>query len=665
MNHLSKESSPYLLQHANNPVDWYPWGLEALNKAKIEGKLIIVSIGYSACHWCHVMEHESFENDEVAAIMNEYFVCIKVDREERPDIDQIYMNAVQLMNGQGGWPLNCITLPDQRPIYGGTYFKKNDWISILKNIADFHVKKPNETEEYASKLTEGIRKMELIPKNNTQQIFSKEYLKEIVNAWKPYFDYSNGGHNRAPKFPMPNNFLFLLRYAHFSNDEAIHAIVQLTLEKMAMGGIYDQIKGGFCRYSVDDHWLVPHFEKMLYDNAQLISLYSEAFSKYKNPLYKRVIQQTIQFCLDEWYITNQGFQSATDADSEGVEGKYYCWSKKEIKELLKDHAEIYCAYYQIFEEANWEHDFNILHRKYSDDAIAEQFNMEKEKLLDIINECNKIVQLNRQNRIKPGIDDKLLTSWNALMINALCEAYKVLGVETYKEIAISTAKFIHENLMENGKIKRTYKNKAAKINGFLDDYAITAEAFLALYEITFDENWLILSSQLIETCLIDFYDSENGMFFYTSIIDEALIARKHEVTDNVIPSSNSVIANVLFKLGIVLERIEWKEMAIKNLQSISTKIKVYGSSYSNWANLLLLQIYTPFEIVISGKETESFRKNLATYYIPNKIICGSEVDSNLPLLLNRFTLQTKIYVCKDQNCQLPVGSVDEALELIE
>src|SRR6185503_3880050 len=371
MNHLANSTSPYLLQHANNPVNWYPWGSESLRKAKDENKLILVSIGYSACHWCHVMEHESFEDEKVAAVMNEYFICIKVDREERPDVDQIYMSAVQLMSGRGGWPLNCICLPDQRPIYGGTYFRKNDWISLLFNLADFYKTKPGEAEEYASRLTEGIQQYESLGRVAEEAAYSQRDIAKTIGSWKKYFDTTQGGLGNAPKFPMPNNWQCLMRYAYLMRDESVAAQVKLTLLKMAFGGIYDHIGGGFARYSVDGRWHVPHFEKMLYDNAQLLSLYVEAFTWCHEPLYQTITDEIISFTLRELTSPDFGFYSALDADSEGKEGKFYIFTKTEIEQILGGEAELFCIYYHITEDGNWEEEAsNVLFRRENDRELA-------------------------------------------------------------------------------------------------------------------------------------------------------------------------------------------------------------------------------------------------------------------------------------------------------
>ncbi|HZY38994.1 MAG TPA: thioredoxin domain-containing protein, partial [Mucilaginibacter sp.] len=495
MNHLANSTSPYLLQHANNPVEWYPWGSEALQKAKDENKLILVSIGYSACHWCHVMEHESFEDEKVAAVMNEYFVCIKVDREERPDVDQIYMGAVQLMSGRGGWPLNCICLPDQRPIYGGTYFKKNDWVGLLFSLADFYKNKPDEAEEYAYRLTKGIQEYESVGLVTEQAEYTKNDLEQIIGNWKKYFDKTEGGLGNAPKFPMPNNWQCLMRYAHLMKDDSVAEQTRLTLHKMAFGGIYDHIGGGFARYSVDGRWHVPHFEKMLYDNAQLLSLYSEAYTWSPDPLYAQIADEIVTFTLRELTSPEFGFYSALDADSEGKEGKFYIFTKTEINEILGDDAGLFCIYYHITDDGNWDEEAsNVLFRRETDEKLAGKIGLP-------VNILNKKIQASRQkvfaarsHRVRPGLDYKILASWNGLMLKGLCDAYRAFDKPQYLEIALKNADFILNNLVDaNGRLSRVKSDKIA----FLDDYANVADAFIALYEVTFNEDWLSHARKLV------------------------------------------------------------------------------------------------------------------------------------------------------------------------
>jgi len=668
MNRLANSASPYLLQHANNPVDWFPWGAEALQKARQENKLILVSIGYSACHWCHVMEHESFENQEVAAVMNEYFVCIKVDREERPDIDQIYMSAVTLMTGHGGWPLNCICLPDQRPIYGGTYFRKNDWINILLNLSDFYREKPQDAEEYAVRLTEGIQQYEAVNLIKEGQEYDKPDIQLVVNNWKKYFDKNEGGANRAPKFPMPNNWQFLMRYAFLMNDAEVASQVLLTLNKMAMGGVYDHIGGGFARYSVDGRWHVPHFEKMLYDNAQLISLYAEAYTWRPNPLYKQVVAETIAFVERELTSDQHGFYSALDADSEGVEGKFYTFTKPEIEAILGEDANVFCAYYNITEDGNWEEEeTNVLFRKENTDEVGTQFGLNAAQLHDKIEQLKQRVFDERAKRIRPGLDYKVLASWNGLMLKGLCDAYRSFNQVEYLDLALKNATFLANNLVrENGRLVRIYRKETIATEtevAFLDDYANVAEAFIALYEATFDISWLTKARQLADYAIGKFYDEQEGMFFYTAADDEQLIARKCEIMDGVIPASNSVMARNLKKLGLYFEDESYHNIAAQLLRNIMPYMPKYGSAYSNWATLLLEEIFGIYEIAVTGPKAAQLRQEMEQNYIPNKIMLGGN-EENLPLLQNRINDRSLIYICKDRTCGLPAENIEAALKQI-
>jgi len=664
-NNLINASSPYLLQHAYNPVEWYEWGEEALLKAKQENKLILVSIGYSACHWCHVMERESFELQEVAEVMNKHFVCIKVDREERPDIDQIYMMAVQLMTGSGGWPLNCICLPDQRPIYGGTYFKKDDWTNILINVADLWENESEKAEQYAERLTDGIRSAEKVIPNIQTQPYNAEDLKDIVIPWKGTFDLSDGGYNRAPKFPLPNNWQFLLRYGHLMNNQVIQGAALTTLERMALGGIYDQLGGGFARYSVDAQWHVPHFEKMLYDNAQLVSLYTEAYQYSGNVIFKEVAEETIQWLERDMTSPEGLFYSALDADSEGIEGKYYVWDLQEFEQILGEDAALMADYFTVTTSGNWEEEeTNILLRRKTAADYAElngipleelhvKISLAKEKLLEV-----------RQKRIKPGLDDKCLTAWNAMMIKALAESSSVFENESYYLSAKMAADFILSDLTtEKGGLYRNYKNGKASITAFLDDYAFFIAALIALYEVDFDENWLSEAKKLTEYVLTNFRDLDSPMLFYTAANGEKLIARKHEIMDNVIPSANSVMAQNLKHLGLLFDEIRFLDKAEAMLAAVFPQIKTYGSAYSNWAIQLLNEVCGINEIALTGDSALKMRKELSKSYIPNKIILAG-TNSSLPLLKDKQSIETKIYICRNKSCQLPVTTVEEALKLI-
>jgi uncharacterized protein YyaL (SSP411 family) len=664
-NNLINASSPYLLQHAYNPVKWHEWGPEALDIARNENKLILVSIGYSACHWCHVMERECFEREDVAEVMNANFVCIKVDREERPDIDQIYMLAIQLMTGSGGWPLNCICLPDQRPMYGGTYFAKEDWINVLTSVADLWNNEPEKAIAYADRLTEGILNAEKIVPNIKQNPYTREDLKAITEPWKRTFDMAEGGYSRAPKFPLPNNWQFMLRYSHLMEDDSTFVATMLTLEKMAFGGIYDQVGGGFSRYSVDSKWHVPHFEKMLYDNAQLISLYAEAYQYAKMPLFKEVVQETVQWIKREMTSEDGLFYAALDADSEGVEGKFYVWTKEEFDGILGKDADLLQEYFNVTEEGNWEEEeTNILLRRFTQEDYASVKGLKVLELEQRILEAKNKLLAAREQRVRPGLDDKCLTAWNSLMIKALANASLIFEDDNYYEMAKKAANFILENLKtSDGGLYRNYKNKKASITGFLDDYAFFIEALTSLYAVDFDEKWLVEANNLTEYVLTQFEDKEGPMFFYTAATGTSLIARKHEIMDNVISSSNSVMAQNLQTLGLLLDKEHYTEVAAEMLDSIASQIKTYGSAYSNWGIQMLNEVFGINEIAITGLDNSIVKKELNAYYIPNKIII-SGTNSTLPLLKDKQSNETKIYICRNKACQLPVTTVDEALKLL-
>lgn len=665
-NSLIRESSPYLLQHAHNPVSWHPWGKVALEKAWNENKLIIVSIGYAACHWCHVMEHESFEDELVAGFMNEHFVCIKVDREERPDIDQVYMNAVQLISGSGGWPLNCIALPDGRPVYGGTYFPKTQWLDMLSQVINFVAKNPEKTEQQAQSLTSGIQNSEQIYKNTEKLDFCLNDLDTIFNNWKNDIDYRLGGHKRAPKFPLPIGYQFLLHYYHLTNNPDALKAVTLTLDKMALGGIYDQIGGGFSRYSVDAVWKVPHFEKMLYDNAQLISLYATAYRQTKNPVYKQIVTETLEFIEREMTSPEGAFYASLDADSENVEGKFYVWKLDELKQCLGENAELMADYYSVTPTGNWEHGENILHITTQAEDIASQYSISVDELYKTVLTAKKILLKERSKRIRPALDDKILTSWNALMINGYIDAFHAFEDEKYLNSALKNANFLLENLLQtDGELYRNFKNGKATIHGFLDDYAFTIKAFISIYQATFDEKWLDEAYRLCNYTIEHFFDNQSGMFYYTSDKDEALIARKMELSDNVIPASNSEMAKNLFLLGHYFYRQDFIEMARVMATNVKETALLSGVYYANWDILMALLAVEPTEITVVGKDCENFRKELNRHYLPHIILSGGVKNENSTLLKGKYVEgKTAIYICRNKVCQRPVFSVKEVLEIV-
>lgn len=669
-NNLISETSPYLLQHSHNPVNWNAWNASTLAEAKKEKKLIVISIGYAACHWCHVMEHESFEDTTVAGVMNKYFINIKVDREERPDIDQIYINAVTLMTGSAGWPLNIIALPDGRPVYGGTYFRKQDWIDALGQIQKIYENNPSKLYEYADKLEEGIKSMDLVELNNQDVDFENFDTKKLLASWSEGFDYNYGGYNRAPKFMMPNNYEFLLREAVSNQDEKLLDYVNLTLKKMAFGGLYDQIGGGFARYSTDVKWHVPHFEKMLYDNAQLVSLYSHAYAQTKNPLYKEIIYETLEFIKREMTNKLGAFYSSLDADSENEKGKleegaYYVYSKEALETVLKDDFPIFKAYYNINTFGKWEDNY-VLIRTDNDLEIAKEFAIPLKTLQKKKAAWKEILLAYRNNRPKPRLDDKSLTSWNALMLKGYIDAYKAFGEEAFLEAALKNAEFIKNvQLQKDGSLNHNYKEGKSSINGYLEDYSSTIEAFISLYEVTMDSSWLLLSKKLTEYTLDHFFDDDSKMFYFTSNEDPKLVTRTFEFRDNVIPASNSVMANNLFKLSHYFEETTYNETAHQMLKNVFPEIEKYPSGFSNWLNLLENYKSNFYEVVVVGVDAKDLLKNINTNYLPNVVIAGSEAAENMPLLQNRYISgETLIYVCENNSCKLPVNTAKKAIESI-
>ncbi len=664
-NDLIHESSPYLLQHAHNPVDWKPYSPSTLELAKREKKLMIISVGYAACHWCHVMEHESFEDSTVAEVMNKHFISVKVDREERPDVDMTYINAVQLMTGHGGWPLNVITLPDGRPVWGGTYFTKENWISALEQIQGIYEGEPQKLISYANRLEEGLKNMDWV-QLNSDDIDIKEYPTDsAVKKMAQNFDYEHGGTKGAPKFMMPNNLEFLLRHSFEKNNKEILDFVILTLDKMAFGGLYDQLGGGFARYSVDERWHVPHFEKMLYDNAQLVSLYSNGYAATQKPLYKQIVRETLAFVKRELTNSEGGFYSSLDADSENENGKleegaYYVFTSEELRKLLKDDFDIFKEYYNINTYGHWENNQYVLIRKKTDLQIEKEFEISNETLQRKKENWKNILLSHRNKRAKPRLDDKTLTSWNAMMLKGHLDAYKVFGDQEYLDSALQNAQFISEKqLQENGRLYRNYKDGKSNINGFLEDYAFAIEAFIDLYQITMDEKWLNLSKKMTDFTITNFFDAENHMFYFTSKEDPAIVTRNIEYHDNVIPASNSVMAKNLFKLSKYFETTGFEKISHQMLKNILKEIEVYPRGFSNWLNLLSNYQNDFYEVVVVGKDASEKISELTKKYFPNIIIAGNTKDDNQSLFKNRYVEgETLFYICINNVCQMPLTDIE-------
>ncbi|MDX2284586.1 MAG: thioredoxin domain-containing protein [Bacteroidia bacterium] len=659
-NRLIHASSPYLLQHAHNPVDWYPWGPEALERARSEQKPMLISIGYAACHWCHVMERESFEDPDIAQLMNEHFVCIKVDREERPDIDQTYMDAVMLMTGRGGWPLNAFALPDGRPIYGGTYFPRESWKQVLNQVSRMTREAPQRAESYARDLTAAMLRLEGPAPGRPEPSISREDLETITQAWVEQMDRRWGGRRSSGnKFPLPANTRFLLRAAHLLGQPEAREAAVLTLEKMAFGGIYDHLGGGFARYSVDPHWKVPHFEKMLYDNGQLLSTYSEAWLQTRRDRFREVVQETIAWVLREMTSPEGGFYSSLDADSEGEEGKYYVWSYEEAEALLGPDIRTFAAYYNLHPFGNWEGS-NVLFVLEEPESFAAQWQLDAGSLRGLLARCRAALFGARSQRVRPGLDDKILASWNALMLKGLVDAYTAFGEPAFLDAALRNAVFIREQMMENGRLFRSWKNGQRSIPAFLDDYAFLADAWTALYQATFDEQWLHAAAGLAETVLARFEDPETGFFFFTSDESEVVVRRKLEIQDDVIPASNAAMAHVLHSLGLLLDRPAWRERAQALLHGMQEEVRKSPAWHAHWAALALKLAAPHYEVACTGPGALRMRLELEQHYHPNRIFAGAAAESELPLLQGRLTGQDMIYVCEGYSCRLPVRTAQEA-----
>ena len=665
MNQLSQETSPYLLQHANNPVHWKAWNEKTLAQAKEKNQLIIISIGYSACHWCHVMEHESFEDNDVAQTMNNNFISIKIDREERPDIDAVYMKAVQIMTNSGGWPLNVVALPDGRPVWGGTYFRKNEWINTLEQLQELYSSNPEKIIDYAQKLHQGIQSISVVENRNDDTLLDQNLFSPLIEKWKKSFDLEFGGMARAPKFMMPNNYKFLLRYGYQNNNVEVLDFVNLTLTRMAYGGLFDTIDGGFSRYSVDMKWHVPHFEKMLYDNGQLVSLYADAYKLTQNPLYKEVITKTLSFVSSELTNENGGFFCALDADSINAEnhleeGAFYVWTKTELQTILKEDFELFSVLFNVNDFGFWEHNNFVLIQNQSLEEIANTYNINVSDLETKKKSWEKLLYIEREKRSKPRLDDKCLTSWNAIMTTGFVDAYKALQEENYLKIAIRNADFLVKNLWSiEGNLWHNYKNGKANINGYLEDYCFVIESFISLYEVTFDEKWLNNAKQLTDYCFEHFYDTENYFFAFTSNLDDELIAKHFETEDNVIPASNSVMANNLFRLGIYFHNSYYDKICLQMVQNIIPNIN-YPSAFSNWLNVFLNYSKQNKELAICGEKALEHSSKINAQYFPNTIIAGTLKPSNLPFLKDRYVSgETFFYVCQNKTCAIPKENLEE------
>ncbi|GGD41464.1 thioredoxin domain-containing protein [Muriicola marianensis] len=663
-NALVNESSPYLLQHAHNPVNWVPWSEEALEQAREEGKLIIVSIGYSSCHWCHVMEEETFEDEEVAELMNEHFISIKVDREERPDVDEVYMTAVQLMTGNGGWPLNVILLPNGKPLYGGTYHTKKQWMEVLNNVNTKYNEDKAGAENYADRVAKGVAEVNFIPRVTSETPLPEGYFDTALAPWKAQWDMQKGGDMGQQKFIVPIKLDFLLDYFRLEDDLEADVFVKNTLDKIIQGGIYDHVGGGFFRYSTDADWKVPHFEKMLYDNAQLLSIYSKAYAIYNEPAYKEVVEQTAAFLEREMKRKEGGYFAAIDADSEGVEGAFYTWKMQELKALLGSEFELFADYFSVSPAFAWEKDRYVLYKRKSDPDFAGEHNLSLSQLSTKTNKWEELLLQARGEREAPRKDDKIITSWNALLISGYLDAYKAFGAPSYLDRAKGIFETLRSDAYINGRLLHSFKTGSTREEGFLEDYAFLARASFGLFEVTLDTVYLDFTTGLMETIMSDFYDEASGMYEYND--SSALISKIIKVDDGVIPSANSVVAETLVKLGHLKYDKTYLERADEMIKTLSPRVSEAIVNYALWANLLLSQTRGFYEVVSVGNQAEALTTELHGQFIPNALVVGSSVASDLALFKDRFfENETLIYVCTNNTCKRPVKTTMEALQQLQ
>jgi uncharacterized protein len=680
-NRLINETSPYLLQHAHNPVDWYPWGPEALEKSRAEDKPILLSVGYAACHWCHVMEHESFENEAIAQLMNDNFVCIKVDREERPDIDSIYMNAVQMMTGHGGWPMTMFLTPDLKPFYGGTYFPPAPrhgmpaFPQVLLAIADSYRNRRDDVMASATTITSELNKINRFVASS--EMLTHDILTQAFLGLSRNYDQTFGGFGSAPKFPPSMGLMFLLRYAKRTNSTEALQMVETTLKRMAAGGMYDHLGGGFARYSVDARWLVPHFEKMLYDNALLARTYLYAYQQTHDPEYRRIAEETFEYIIRDMTDRSGGFYSSEDADSEGEEGKFYVWSPGEVISILgEEEARLFCEFYDVTEGGNFEHGKSILNTPRSLEEFA------GEKGLDIDSTWRRLKAAGtrlfhvREGRVRPGRDEKCLAAWNGLMLTAFAEAANILNRDDYRQVAIRNADFILNHLMHEGRLRRTYKDGQAKLNGYLEDYAYVIEGLLAVYEATFETRYFIAARELADTMIAQFWDAADGGFFFTSEDHEELITRTKDYFDNAIPSGNSVAAQVFLKLHLLTMEGDYQKFAAMILRTMQQAMTRYPSAFGYLLGGLDFYLSEAKEIALIGDvdshEVRLFIEEIYSRYLPNKAVAGCEPNDQqaiaaIKLLADRPMVDGKAtaYVCRNYTCLAPATTTQELAARLE
>jgi uncharacterized protein YyaL (SSP411 family) len=672
-NALIHESSPYLLQHAYNPVQWEAWSTTTLERAQKSNKLLLISIGYAACHWCHVMERECFEDQGAADVMNAHFVPIKVDREERPDVDQIYMDALQLMSGHGGWPLNVVALPDGRPFWGATYVPRDKWIQVLMQLVRLYREDPEKVEEYASSLTSSLQRInEVILPEGEKKTPGMEELAAWVDSWKRGFDPDFGGHLGAPKFMTPCLYEFLMHWGEATGDGAVRKHVQNTLDGMAYGGLYDHVGGGFSRYSVDPRWHVPHFEKMLYDNAQLLSLYAEGYALYKKPLYADVVLQTLEFLERELARPEGGYYAALDADSlnrkgELEEGAFYTWSGGDLTSLLRQDFEWFQEYYNINDYGLWEKGQYVLIRKESDASFEERRGWPAGEVRRRRSKALQTLLNAREARPRPRLDDKLVTSWNGLLLGGLCDAFRYCGIPEAREKALALAGFIQGTLSrEDGGLLHSYKEGGRAVNGYLEDYAAVIRGYLKLHAITQDPSWMEAARKLADYSLEYFSEAGQPLLYFSSRVDPSLIRRTLEVNDSVIPSSNSTMARNLFQLSAFFSDLQYRERAVAMLEAMQESLERHHSQYSGWLHLSLWLAKPFYELVITGPKAMEQLGAIVGQYLPHVLVAASREPATGPLFENRHSpSQTRFFLCQFGQCQQPLEDPERVLEQLQ
>lgn len=678
-NHLIHESSPYLLQHAHNPVDWYPWGKEALQQARKDNKPILLSIGYSACHWCHVMETESFENEAIATLMNDNFVNIKVDREERPDLDEIYMNAVQMLTGRGGWPMTVFLTPEGKPFYGGTYFPPEDrygvpgFPKVLKAVAQAYRERPQDVEKSVGQILEALNRLTGL--QESQRPFSRDIIAQSAEQLSRAYDPDHGGLGQAPKFPNVGVLELFLRHYRSSKEPRFLEMATHTLTKMAEGGIYDHLGGGFHRYSVDEKWLVPHFEKMLYDNAQLTRIYAQVFPITQESLFKNVVEETLDYLAREMFHPEGGFYSTQDADSEGEEGKFFVWSSDEVTRIVGEEiGEIFCRTYDVSDLGNFEGK-NILHPILTLEQAAKFFKKDLIEIERLVADAKAKLFQEREKRVKPFRDEKILASWNGLMLSGLAEALKVSANPRYLQAATKTINFIFTQMVQDDFLCHTYKDGQAKLHGYLDDYAFLAAGLLDLYEVTLERSTLERAAKLAETMIREFWDDIDGAFFYTGKSHERLISRTKPAFDSSIPSGNSIATQVLLRLYHYMGQEHYLKRAEKSLRLYYDAMEKQPFGFAHMLSALDFYLEKPKEIVLVGKKDDQAQQDLLrkihSLYLPNKTLQviepGEPLEKISPLLAGKTQLNGKptVYVCHNFTCSPPVTDWDDLKSLLE